>query len=48
MELNPPEQCTDDRNLRVRQRLRRSQVPFFDIVGWVIDLAAVTPKDAGA
>jgi SAM-dependent methyltransferase len=43
VELNPPEQYGDDRNLRARQRLWASQVPFFDIVGWVLDLAGATP-----
>jgi SAM-dependent methyltransferase len=42
-ELNPPEQYADDGNLRARQRLWRCRVPAFDITGWVLDLAAVTP-----
>lgn len=41
MELNPPGQYTDDRNLRARQRLWRCQVPFFDIAAWVLDLAGL-------
>ncbi len=43
MELNPLAQYADDRNLRARQRLWRCQVPFFDIAGWVLDLAGVWP-----
>ncbi|MGH3205061.1 MAG: class I SAM-dependent methyltransferase [Streptosporangiaceae bacterium] len=41
MELNPPAQYADDRNLRARQRLWTCQVPGFDIAGWVLDLAGV-------
>jgi SAM-dependent methyltransferase len=33
----------DDRNLRTRQRLRSYQSPFFDIVGWVLGLAGLSP-----
>ena len=43
MELNPPGQYADDRNLHARQRLWQSQVPSFDIVAWVLDLAALMP-----
>jgi SAM-dependent methyltransferase len=43
MELNPPGQYADDRNLRARQRLWRCQVPAFDTVGWVLDLAELVP-----
>jgi SAM-dependent methyltransferase len=41
--LNPPGQYSDDRNLRARQRLWQHQSPFFDIVGWVLDLARLAP-----
>jgi SAM-dependent methyltransferase len=41
--LSPPEQYTDDRNLRARQRLWAYRVPSFDIAGWVLDLAGVLP-----
>jgi SAM-dependent methyltransferase len=41
--LNPPGQYADDRNLRARQRLWQYQSPFFDIVGWVLDLAGLSP-----
>ena len=41
MELNPPAQYADDRNLRARQRLWTCQAPRFDIAGWVLDLAGV-------
>lgn len=43
MELNPPAQYADDRNLRARQRLWQCQRPFFDIAGWVLDLAGLAP-----
>jgi SAM-dependent methyltransferase len=43
VELNPPAQYADDRNLRARQRLWTCQVPSFDITGWVLDLAGVMP-----
>jgi SAM-dependent methyltransferase len=43
VELNPPGQYADDRNLYARQRLWQSQVPSFDIVAWVLDLAGLTP-----
>jgi len=39
--LNPSAQYADDRNLRARQRLWEHQVPPFDIVAWVLDLAGV-------
>jgi SAM-dependent methyltransferase len=41
--LNPPGQYADDRNLRARQRLWQYQSPYFDIVGWVLDLARLSP-----
>jgi len=41
--LNPSGQYADDRNLRARQRLWRYQSPYFDIVGWVLDLARLSP-----
>jgi SAM-dependent methyltransferase len=41
--LNPPGQYADDRNLRARQRLWQHQNPYFDIVGWVLDLARLSP-----
>jgi hypothetical protein len=43
VEVNPPGQYADDRNLRARQRLWRCQVPFFDIAAWVLDLAGLAP-----
>jgi hypothetical protein len=43
VELNPPGQYADDRNLHARQRLWQSQVPSFDIVAWVLDLAGLMP-----
>jgi ubiquinone/menaquinone biosynthesis C-methylase UbiE len=43
MELNPPGQYADDRNLRARQRLWRGQVPPFDVAAWVLDLAGLRP-----
>ena len=43
VELNPPGQYADDRNLQARQRLWQGQVPCFDIAGWVLDLAGLTP-----
>jgi SAM-dependent methyltransferase len=39
----PPGQYADDGNLRARQRLWQYQEPFFDIVAWVMDLAAIGP-----
>jgi SAM-dependent methyltransferase len=41
--LNPPGQYADDRNLRARQRLWQYQTPFFDVVGWVLSLAGLSP-----
>jgi ubiquinone/menaquinone biosynthesis C-methylase UbiE len=43
VELNPPAQYADDRNLSARQRLWRCQVPFFEFTGWVLDLAGLVP-----
>jgi SAM-dependent methyltransferase len=43
MTLNPPGQYGDDRNLRARQRLWEHQEPHFDIVGWVLGLAGLSP-----
>jgi SAM-dependent methyltransferase len=43
MVLNPPGQYADDRNLRARQRLWQHQVPFFDVVDWVLGLAGLSP-----
>jgi SAM-dependent methyltransferase len=43
MPLNPPGQYGDDQNLRARQRLWEYQVPYFDIVAWVLDLAGLSP-----
>jgi SAM-dependent methyltransferase len=43
MRLNPPGQYADDRNLCARQRLWQHQVPFFDVVGWVLGLAELAP-----
>jgi hypothetical protein len=39
--LNPPGQYADDRNLRARQRLWQHQSPFFEIAGWVVNLAGL-------
>jgi SAM-dependent methyltransferase len=41
--LNPPGQYADDRNLRARQRFWQHQIPDFDIVGWVLELATLSP-----
>lgn len=41
--LNPSAQYADDRNLRARQRFWHHQEPYFDIVGWVMDLARLSP-----
>jgi SAM-dependent methyltransferase len=41
--LNPPSQYVDDKNLRARQRFWQSQDPYFDDVGWVLDLAGLSP-----
>jgi SAM-dependent methyltransferase len=43
MSLNPPSQYATDVNLRARQRLWEEQQPPFDIVSWVLDLAALRP-----
>jgi SAM-dependent methyltransferase len=43
VEVNPPGQYADDRNLRARQRLWQCQVPFFDIAAWVLNLAGLVP-----
>jgi hypothetical protein len=43
VDVNPPGQYADDRNLLARQRLWRCQVPFFDIAAWVLDLAGLAP-----
>jgi len=43
VELNPPRQYADDRNLRARQRLWACRVPSFDIAAWVLDLAGLVP-----
>jgi SAM-dependent methyltransferase len=43
VEVNPPGQYADDRNLRARQRLWHCRVPFFDIAAWVLDLAELAP-----
>ncbi len=43
MALNPPTQYADDGNLRARQRLWEHQEPPFDLIGWVLDLAAIAP-----
>jgi SAM-dependent methyltransferase len=41
--LNPPGQYADERNLRARQRFWEHQDPHFDDVGWVLDLARLSP-----
>ncbi len=41
--LNPPGQYADDGNLRARQRFWLHQSPYFDIEGWVLDLAGLAP-----
>ena len=43
MELNPPGQYADSRNLHARQRLWQGQIPSFDIAAWVLDLAGLRP-----
>jgi SAM-dependent methyltransferase len=43
VELDPPDQYADDRNLHARQRLWSGQVPSFDIAAWVLDLAGLMP-----
>lgn len=42
MSLNPSTQYSNERNLRARQHLWEHQQPPFDLVGWVLDLAAVS------
>ena len=39
----PASQYSTDRNLLARQRLWEQQVPRFDLVGWVLDLAGLEP-----
>ena len=46
MVLNPDSQYRDDRNLRARQRLWDRQDPYFDLVGWTLDLAPVRTGQA--
>jgi SAM-dependent methyltransferase len=41
--LHSPAQYADDRNLSARQRFWRHQDPYFDIVGWVLGLARLSP-----
>lgn len=41
VDVNPPAQYADDRNLRARQRLWQCQEPFFDIASWVLDVAGL-------
>jgi SAM-dependent methyltransferase len=41
--LNPPGAYADDSKFRARQRLWQHQTPYFDIVGWVMGLAALEP-----
>jgi cyclopropane fatty-acyl-phospholipid synthase-like methyltransferase len=41
--LNPPAQYADDGNLRARQRFWEQQSPAFAFVGWVLDLARLSP-----
>jgi SAM-dependent methyltransferase len=41
--LNPPGQYADDLHLRARQRFWLHQDPYFDIIGWVLDLAGLAP-----
>jgi len=43
MALNPPGQYSDDRNLNARKRFWDHQDPYFDIVGWVLGLAGLSP-----
>ena len=44
MSLNPPTQYSTDDNLRARQRLWEAQVPRFDLIGWVLDVAGFDPE----
>jgi len=43
MTLNPAGQYANDGNLRARQRFWQHQDPYFDDVGWVLDLAGLSP-----
>jgi hypothetical protein len=45
--LNLSRQYASDRNLRARQGLWRHQVPYSDVVGWVVrqDVQAVIGRD---
>ena len=43
MTLNLSQQYANDRNLAARQRMWRHQVPYFDIVSWVVRLAGLSP-----
>ncbi len=44
--LNPATQYADDHNLRARQRLWEHQRPPFDLMAWVLDLAAIAGGEA--
>ena len=44
MSLNPPTQYSTAGNLRARQRLWEAQVPQFDLIGWVLDVAGFDPE----
>ena len=41
--LNLSQQYASDRNLAARQRMWRYQVPYFDIVSWVVRLTGLSP-----
>jgi SAM-dependent methyltransferase len=41
--FNPPGAYADDSKFRARQRLWQYQTPYFDIVEWVMGLAALEP-----
>jgi len=41
--LNPPGAYADDGKFRARQRLWQHQTPYFDVVDWVMGLAALEP-----
>ena len=41
--MNPPTQYVSDVNLRARQRLWEHQVPPFDLISWVLELAGLGP-----
>ena len=43
MSLNSPTQYATDANLRARQRLCAHQQPAFDLVGWVLEVAGLSP-----